>query len=93
MMQTILELRELPLELPTRQSHQFLVTMEEIGRVMRELNSQPASRPPGSALIKEAETLQRELLSIRNAIVHGQAAPSVTPNPAYTLDDNETGNG
>jgi transcriptional regulator with XRE-family HTH domain len=93
LMQTTLELRELPLELPTEQSHQFLLTIEEIRRVMRELSSQPVSAPPNPALIKEAETLQRELRSIRNAIVHGQAASFVTPTPAYTLDDNEPGNG
>lgn len=92
LMQTILELRELPLELPTKQSYQFLATVKEIGRAMRELSSQPASTRLSPSVIKEAETLERELRNLRNAIVHGQAAPSVMLTPAYTLDDNETDN-
>jgi transcriptional regulator with XRE-family HTH domain len=91
--QTILELRDLPLDLPAIEDTRLPVMLEEIGRVLRELSSCPPSATPAPALIKRAESLARELRSIRDAIVHGQTSPQVTRAPAYTLDDNGTDSG
>ncbi|HWM71094.1 MAG TPA: helix-turn-helix transcriptional regulator [Steroidobacteraceae bacterium] len=91
--QTILELRELPLELSAARSHQLLFTLEEIERLLRVLDSQSAATQLSVTSIKEIQSHLRELQSIGDTISHGQAEASVTPSPAYSLDNDENSNG
>lgn len=87
--QTLLDLRDLQLEQAADQRDTLTDTTTDLGRVLRHF--QLASADPPAALLRLAESLERDLRTVRDVIAHGGATASAPQTPAYTLGDNESG--
>jgi transcriptional regulator with XRE-family HTH domain len=88
---TVTDLEALAGKSPAGQMDELSERLDNLERVFRRLKARPASAPPGTDQVREAETLELELRRLRDAMVHGQFAPPVQM-PAYTLDE-EPGDG
>ena len=93
MQQLILELRELSLELPPIHSRHFTTVLEDIGDTVHALKIQPAAKPADRSAIERIKELESELQGMRSVIEQLTARQSMTPTPAYALDNDENSDG
>ena len=73
-------------------AHTILQSIDALQDSLRKLRNTPRThRPSVQSLLLDIENAERALRETRNALVHGQRPPpSVTPTPAYQLDEEES---
>lgn len=89
---TLADFQRIQSTIPAGQAREALQAIEILEDGLSRLRPGQTSRAPiAPGLVKDIERGEEALRALRNAIVHGQSTPHISPVPAYRLDEEEGG--